>query len=186
MCWAFDSREGAVGAQWNWSNSAHDHLLFQFHRPNPQPLRTAWFHLTKRRLLCLHSCGQLLRPDNAADLDHQAVLTIEYSFFFKFRVTCLCAEPLTQGRVQWERSEIDPTAPTHDHLLFQFHRPNPQPLRTAWFHLTKRRLLCLHSCGQLLRPDDCIRLKMVAVFWKVNFKDMGSVRNVGLSKNLSY
>jgi hypothetical protein len=84
MCWAFDSREGAVGSGIDPTAPTHDHPLFQFHRPNPQPLRTAWFHLTKRRLLCLPSCGQLLRPDNAADLDHQVVLTIEHRNFFNF------------------------------------------------------------------------------------------------------
>ena len=122
-------------------------------------MQTAWSHLQKRSFAtAFNTCGQRMRPDVAVDLDHQVVLTIVFRNSQILGPMQFHPRLLNQGRVRWERCEINPNAPTHNHPFWIFHGPSPQPAQPAWSHLTKKVSLCLHSCSQLLRPDDAADL----------------------------
>jgi hypothetical protein len=79
-----------------------------------------------------------MRPDVAVDLDHQVVLTIVFRNSQILGPMQFHPRLLNQGRVRWERCEINPNAPTHNHPFWIFHGPSPQPAQPAWSHLTKR------------------------------------------------
>ena len=91
------------------------------------------------------TCGQRVRPDDAADLDHQVVLTIV------FRNSLISGHMSFHPRL-WLKGgcggsvvKFDPKAPTHNHSLLKFHRPNRQPCADSLVPLEKRSSCnCLH------------------------------------------